>query len=188
MLPVRVVSSAVCGLIISGLCQAASAETIRLSGGPMKFDTVYGIMVNEGSSLKREALIVQDKRLPARITDFDVQISLYDNWQYEIDYSVEFDAPITAVEVRFIPFDIWGDKGTPLSSTTIQDINQGMWLDDGAWRISESDAVHHYAMIGYVAQIKTADGRIIKANPDLVVSAAKDFSDDFSTGDLSVTE
>lgn len=168
--------------------QTAAAETIRLSGSPMEFDIGYGIVVNEGSSLQRVALIVQDKRLPARIVDFTVKTPLNDSWQYEIDYSVELDDPITTIEVRFIPFDVWGDTGTPLSSTTIQDIDGSIWSDDGEWRLSETDAIKHYAMIAYVAQIKTADGRIIKANPDEVVSAAKDFSTDFSMGDLSVSE
>jgi len=75
-----------------------------------------------------------------------------------------------------------------LSATTIIDINEGSWSTDGTWRLSETDAVQHYAMIGYVAQVKTASGKIIKANPDIVVEAAKDFSDDFSKSDLLVAE
>jgi hypothetical protein len=124
-----------------------------------------------------------------RIVGFEVKTALDERtWEYQIDYSVELDAAVSALEVRFIPFDIWGDKGTPLSGTTIKDINEGSWSSDGTWRLSESDAVHHYAMIGYVAQIKTASGQIVKANPDIVVNAARDFSDDFSNSDLLVAD
>jgi hypothetical protein len=177
------------GLAAGLLGQTVSSETIKLEGSPLTFDIGYGIIVNEGSSLQREALIVQDKRLPVRIVGFEVETALEErNWEYQIEYSVELDAAISAIELRFIPFDIWGDKETPLSATTIEDINEGSWSGDGKWRLSETDAVQHYAMIGYVAQIKTASGKIIKANPDLVVDAAKDFSDDFSKSDLLVAE
>ena len=180
----------ICSGLAAGLLgQTVSSETIKLEGSPLAFDIGYGIIVNEGSSLQREALIVQDKRLPVRIVGFEVETALEErNWEYQIEYSVELDAAISAIELRFIPFDIWGDKETPLSATTIEDINEGSWSGDGKWRLSETDAVQHYAMIGYVAQIKTATGKIIKANPDLVVDAAKDFSDDFSKSDLLVAE
>ena len=177
------------GLAAGFLGQTASSETIKLEGSPLAFDIGYGIIVNEGSTLQREALIVQDTRIPARIVGFEVKTVLDErNWKYQIEYSVELDAAVSAIELRFIPFDIWGDKGTPLSATTILDINEGPWSNDGTWRLSETDAVQHYAMIGYVAQVKTASGKIIKANPDIVVEAAKDFSDDFSKSDLLVAE
>ena len=178
-----------CGLVAVFLGQTASSETIRLEGSSLAFDIGYGIIINEGSSLQREALIVQDSRLPARIVDFEVKTVIEDrNWEYKIEYSVELENPVTAIELRFIPFDIWGDQDTPLSATKIEDISEGPWSSVGSWRLSESDAVHHYAMIGYVAQVKLANGQIIKANPDLVVDAAKDFSGDFSSSDLLVAE
>ena len=95
---------------------------------------------------------------------------------------------VSAVEVRFIPFDIWGEKNTTLSSTSIEDNGIGLWSDDGSWRASDSDAIQHYAMLGYVAQVKMASGEIKRANPDIVVKEAQAFSIDFSTSDLSVGE
>ena len=176
---------AIVSLFLALTSNTAVSETIRLEGEPMSVNIGYGIIINEGSSLQREALIIQDERLPVRLTRFTVKTAFLErNWNYKIGYSVELDAPITAIEVRFIPFSIWGEKDIPLSGTTIEDIGAGKWAGSGSWRLSENDAVQHYAMIGYIAQVKTSDGQIIKANPDLVVQAAQAFSGDFSTSDL----
>jgi hypothetical protein len=159
---------------------------MRGTGDPMNFDIGYGIQVNEGSSLNREWVIVNDKRLPASLTSFDSETRIDDrNWIFDIDYSVEISEPIVAIEVRFIPFDIWGDDYRTLSATDIQDLGAGAHTLSGEWRISESDAVHHFAMLGYVAQVKLASGAVIRADVDAVVDEARGFSEDFSSGDLS---
>lgn len=173
-------------VIAVGLMQAARAETIQLDGRPMSFDIGYGIKVNEGSSLMRQAVIVQDKRLPVRLTEFSVSTTLKDrNWQYNIGYQFELDVDAVAVEVRFVPFDIWGEKNTSLSTTVIKDFAPAVIRQSAAWRLSETDAVHHFAMIGYVAQVKLASGEILRANPDQVVEVAQQFSGDFSAIDLA---
>jgi len=163
----------------------AFSETIRLQGGPMAIDIGYGIKVNESSTLQREILIIQDERLPAKLTGFKVKTAIPDrNWEYLIEYETEITSDISAIQVKFIPFSIWGEKDIPLSATTIADIKVGKWSEDGSWRLSETDAVQHYAMIGFVAQVKLSSGEIIKINPELVVKEAKTFSSDFSTSDL----
>lgn len=167
------------------LASPAYCETIRLQDGSMAFDIGYGMKVNENSTLQREILIIQDERLPAKLTNFRVRTAIPDrNWEYLINYDVEVTSDISAIEVRFIPFSIWGEKDVTLSSTNVADIKVGQWSEKGSWRLDENDAVQHYAMIGFVAQVKLSSGEIIKINPELVVKEAKTFSNDFSTSDL----
>lgn len=168
---------------------AASSDVLRGTGDPMNFDIGYGIEVNEGSSLIREWVIVNDERLPASLTSFDSETRIDDrNWIFDIDYGVEISEPVVAIEVRYIPFDIWGDDLRTLSATDIQDLEAGEHNLSGEWRISESDAVHHFAMLGYIAQIKLESGAVLRADVDAVVDAARQFSEDFSSGDLSPGE
>lgn len=166
------------------------AEVLSGTGTPMNFEIGYGIQVNEGSTLSREWVIVNDERLPITLTSFQSQTRLNDrNWIYDIRYEIEVAQDIQAIEIRFIPFDIWGESSRTLSATVIRDIGAGAQSLSAQWRIlSESDAVHHYAMLGYVAQVKLASGAILRANPDTVVEAARHFSEDFTSGDLSTEE
>jgi len=184
-------SSTIAASVIVSFCAiTASAEVIRGTGEPMNFDIGYGIKVNEGSTLNREWIIVTDQRLPVNLTSFTAKTRIDDrNWIYDIDYSVETSEDIQAIEVRFIPFDVWGESDRPLSATDIKDFSGGNHSFSAEWRIlSESDAVHHFAMLGYVAQIKLSSGAILRANPDAVIEEARKFSEDFSSGDLSTDE
>lgn len=118
------------------------------------------------------------------------------NWVYDICYGVALEQDITAIETRFIPFNIWGESGQSLSATHIKDLIvdfdrslRGAWGDCDQWRIhSESDAVQHYAMLGYVAQVKLASGAILRANPDAVMKGVKRFSEGLTSRDLSAND
>lgn len=177
-------------VLITCAATSADADTLRGTGGSMNFDLGYGIQINEGSSLQREWVIVNDDRLPASLTSFEVDTRLDErNWIYDINYDFELTEGIQAIEVRFIPFDIWGESNRTLSTTDIQDIAAGEKSLEGQWRIiSENDAVQHYAMLGYVAQVKLTSGKILRADVDSVVEEARRFSDDFSSADLSTED
>lgn len=174
-------------LSISLLGQPAFPETLRGTGEAMSFDIGYGIIVNKGSKLTREWVIVNDDRLPVKIAAMNASTLLSDrNWIYNVDYTLSLREPISAVEVRFIPFNIWGEKDRALSVTEISEIEAGEKKLSAKWSIlSENDAVEHYAMLGYVAQIKLASGAIIRADTEAVVDAAREFSGEFTSGDLS---
>ena len=173
-------------VIAIGFTQGVSAETIQLEGRPMSFDLGYGVKINQGSSLMRQAVIVQDELLPVRLTEFSVQTTVVErDWRYKVSYQLVLDVDVVAVEVRFIPFDIWGEKKTSLSTTEIQDLPPRMISKSASWRLSETDAVQHFTMIGYVAQVKLASGEILRANPDQVVEVAQQFSGGFLATDLA---
>lgn len=169
---------------------ALQAQVMRGVGEPMKFDIGYGIEVNEDSTLSREWVIVNDPRLPVSLTSFVAKTRYEDrNWIYDVDYSIDAAEEIQAIEVRFLPFDIWGGSSRSLSATDIQDVAVGTSSFNAQWRLrSETAATQHYAMLGYVAQVKLTSGAILRANTDAVVGEARRFSDDFTSGDLSVDD
>tara|TARA_R100001369_G_scaffold88704_1_gene125617 strand:+ start:673 stop:1233 length:561 start_codon:yes stop_codon:yes gene_type:complete len=182
-------------MIVSGcavMCAfTANAETLTGSGLPMKFGIGYGVMVNEESSLEREWVVVNDDKLPVKITQFKGSNIFLDDrtWTYKNHYKIEVAEPISAIEVRFIPFDIWGEKGRTLSSTEVRDFVSGSYDQDGTWRIlSENEATEHFAMVAYVAQVKLSSGAVLRADTEAVVSEAQKFSAEFTSGDLSVAE
>jgi len=109
---------------------------------------------------------------------------LDDRWQYDVDFKVEVSEPISAIEVRFIPFNIWGEKDRSLSTTEISDLGIGTHNLDATWRAFENDAVEHFASLAYVATIRLKSGKILHANPEKIVQAAREFSQDFTEGDL----
>jgi len=177
-------------LLLMLVPDTSSADVMRGIGNTMSFGIGYGIQINEGSTLLREWVIVNDDRLPINLTGFQTSTQVDDGrWIYSIRYEIEVIEDIQAIEVRFIPFDIWGESGRTLSATEIKDIGPGAENFSAIWRIiSENEATQHYAMLGYVAQVKLASGAILRANTDAVVEEARRFSEDFTSGDLSTEE
>ena len=156
----------------------------------MSFDLGYGIVVNRGSTLERQWVIVNDPDLPIRISRLRPKTELEDRqWVYKVEYGIEVDEPLSAIEVRFIPFNIWGEKERTLSATEITDFDPGPRNMTGTWRIlSENDALEHFAMLAYVSKVKRASGALIHADAESVVEQARQFSKDFTSGDLSEQE
>lgn len=167
------------------------SETISGNGEPMEFGIGYGILVNEGSSLERNWVIVNDERLPITLDQFTgLKTTLQDrNWVYEANFALDVSEPIVAVEVRFLPFDIWGEKERTLSATFINDRSDRTYLESASWRIlSENEAIQHFGVVAYVAQVRLADGQILRANPDAVIAAGRRFSKTFSESQLELED
>lgn len=173
------------------LASPAVSQVESGTGDPMRFDLGYGIVVNEDSTVDREWSVVNDPRLPIALQTFTGLDTVHEDrdWAHEALYVVNVKEPITAFEVRFIPFNIWGEQGTTLSSTQIYDLSTGATRFTGTWRLySENEAVEHFGSVAFVAQVRLADGTILKADLGPVLDAARAFADDVTEEDLDVPE
>ena len=140
----------------------------------------------------RNWIVVNDEKMPAKIVRYDGVDTTYDledrRWLYEADFELEFTEAISAVEVRIIPFNIWGEKDRTLTSTEIEDFSVGTQTMSSKWRSSESDSIKHFASIAYVYAVRTPDGRVLRTNQELVVQEAKFLSNKFSVSDLELSD
>lgn len=173
-------------MLISG---TASAEVIRGDGGPIAFESGYGTE-NGGSSLNRQWVIVNDDHLPVELTQFQIRPILGTRYRgFSIDYSIESQTPVSAIELIFIPFDIWGTPSRPMAATHIQDIPAGSQSFSSEWStLNESVVSNHFVMIGYVAQVRLESGEVIKANIDGVIEEARRLSENFGADNLSLDQ
>lgn len=171
------------------------AENITTaSGGSIQTDLGYGITINQGSTLKREWITVQDDTIPVEINKTVGVQTVYESegrysssgYKYSAEYSITVKEALTAIEVRFLLFDIWGEHTRNLSATEIIDLAAGTTKTfDGKWNVySENEVAEFYASIAYIAQVRTADGRVMKTNPGNVLDQAKRFSEKFTESDL----
>ena len=184
---------------------AKAQTTSRTDGGSIQTSLGFGIVLNKSSSLRRVWVTVHD---PERVgisldgdgggntgvrTIYEAGDSRYarGEYQYEASASVSPVAePISAFEVRYIVFDIWGDRIKTLSATEIVDMVPGAKQSfEWNWRLfSENEASEYYASLGYVAQVRTASGVVIRANTDYILERAREFSSEITESDLNVDE
>lgn len=166
---------------------------LRGPGGPVRTELGYGIVLNRASTLQREWITATDSSMPARLDGVVGVRTVYaPGGQYtsgSYQYSAKFDLvatdSITAVEVRFLVFDVWGELIRSLSSTDVTDIAPGRTTIDAKWNLfSENEASEYYASIAYVARARVRSGRVYEADRDAVVAEARKFSTQFTTEDL----
>ena len=174
------------------------AETNSGDAGPMTFEYDNGKhQANINSTLKKKWVVVNDPNLPAQISNYAGIDTIYDSfptphWLYVATYEIVVTEPIVAFEVRIIPFDIWGESETLLSTTEIHDLWLGngelnQFYFDGAWSIlREGTATKHYASVAYIAQVKLQSGEILRADTGAILERARNFKEDFSAGDLEL--
>jgi hypothetical protein len=177
-------------LVPATLC-AQSAGPVRVEragAGTMQTDLGLGVVLNQSSTLPREAVLIHDTRLPVEIQQ-DVGIrTIYEDRGYRYSTSIRLNPTedLTAVEVRYVIFDVWGDKVRTLSLTEVSDMKAGVPKElKPRWNLySESEAKPHYASIAYVARVRTAAGRVVYADPSPALAEALKFSKKFTAADL----
>jgi hypothetical protein len=175
------------------LCQGSEATAtpriVRFDAGIMRTDLGYGIALNKESTLKREGIAIIDSRLPATLNDSARVITTYEreNYHYVGMVSVTAREALTAFEVRFLVFNVFGDRVSVLSTTQIADVPAGATKTFlPKWTIySENEAEEHYASIGFVARVRTQAGKVIDADLTPVLAEARRFSRKLTEADLA---
>src|SRR5262249_310219 len=122
---------------------------------------------------------------PGIITAYKSERSV-GSYVYRTKFSVEIREPLSAIEVRFLCFDVWGSHVRSLNFTEVVDLPAPTKTDFSAeWSLfSENDVEKHYASIAYVSRVRTQAGKVIEANAVPVIAEAKKFSKKFSADDL----
>jgi hypothetical protein len=171
----------------------AHAQTAMVTpGGPIRLPLGRGIFLNKESSIERIWITVQDPVMPV---EFKNAVGIKTNHtfrgdvgDYEYSAIVQLAArqPISAIEVRFMLFDIWGQNSRNLVVTEVLDLAPGITKElTPKWRIlSEGEAAQHYASIAYISRVRTKDGQVFAANGEYIIEQARKFSAQFKEVDL----
>ena len=181
--------------LLAALSNPTLAENVtKVPGGSVKTDLGYDIVLNKESSLTREWITVHDNKIPADISGTAGVKTIYEagrnyssgNYRYTSEFTITPTEALAAIEVRFLTFDIWGDHVRNLSITKIMDIPAGEAKQiGGKWNVySENEVSEFYASIAYIAQVRTASGQVLKADPKIVLEEARKFTKKFAEGDL----
>ncbi len=183
---------AVLGLVAVAYAAPPEAVTFtRGNGGSIQTKLSSSVILNKNSTLTREWITMHDPNMPADlvgtvgVTTAYVPDRVRGEYQYHTKFSMQTKAPISAVEVRFLTFDLWGQHVRNLMFDDVSDLEPGTKEFEGQWRLySENDCSRHYASIAYISRVRTRDGRVLEADPAPVVQEAKKFAQKFTAADL----
>ena len=171
----------------------AKTSTTKVDGGSNKVELTYSSL-NSKSSLHRDWIAINDDQLPAKfegtpgVTVIYKSSSSYSSggYRYTAELSIKPTVDISAIEVRFITFDVFGNKMRNLSATYVQDMAKGTVISfSPQWTCSsENDAEEYLSSIAYIAQVRTSDGKVYYYDADAIVSEVLKFTSKFSADQI----
>jgi hypothetical protein len=151
------------------------SSTIRIDrteGAPVQVPLGFGIVLNRESTLNREWFAVNDSLAPLNLDSIQGINVVYKpgerssrgEYQYVLSYRLTPKEPVTAFEVRAVVIDVFGRLVRTLSATELVNLQQPKDFR-AEWRIfSENEASEAFASVVYVAQVRTASGRVYVAD------------------------
>ena len=146
----------------------------RLDGGSVVTNLGYNIQVNAGSSLNRIGFVLNDATSPAMLQNTGI-VTRYADRGYSFIPVGAFLAksPITAIEVRFALFDVFGERLTTASFLRVRDYtaNNLHQINEASWYASESDVRSFFAWVAFVARVRLENGSVWEFEPGSVVKA-----------------
>ena len=185
------------------MCELPESVTVtEADGGSIGANTRYGIILNEESSLSRDWVVIHDARLPVDFEGTPGATTWYeapevvvsgsrvamrgnDEYEYNVQATLVASQPVTAVNVRFIAFDVFGEHVTTLGATEVVDLAPGEPSRfDWRWRADDNDAYAHFATVGFIARVRTADGQVHNADANTIVCVASLFALAATVADL----
>ena len=162
-------------------------------GGSVVVPLGYGIEVNKGSTLQRAWYVIEDESAPVLIQNAGVK-PIYKSESYGGRYhmiasgSLAFSREVTALEVRFMIFDIWGRHIQTLSGTQVKDFSTKTLLDLSSiwsWDTYENQVSEYLTSVAFLARARYPDGTVWTFNPDAVFDKVKAITSELTKDELT---
>nr|WP_294989507.1 hypothetical protein [uncultured Sediminibacterium sp.] len=157
-------------ILISLLFSFSSAQSqltiIKKDGGSVVTKLGFGIKVNDGSSLNREWININDATCPIQISEVGINTG-YSGGSYVFKSTGQLNVKedITAFELYHVLYDVFGEHFKTLSQKEIIDINSSFDISKkGTWYANENEVSEYLICVTYVANVRKKDGSVWRYN------------------------
>lgn len=161
----RIMMACICLLLWQGqLAGAAGVNVSTADGGSVSTEIGYGYALNKKSSLKRLWLVLNDQNCPLQLYGAGIRTK-YDDRSYKFEQvgSIAAREPLSAFEIRYVLYDVFGEYLETLSNTEVVDLKTKGSIslsDTGTWVTSEGEVSKMLTVVSFVARVRTASGKI----------------------------
>lgn len=163
-----------------------------LSGGSVITDLGYGIQVNKGSTLQRTFVVINDSGCPVTLQNAGITTKYRgERYSFVPVGSIVASEPITAFQVRYVLYDMYGYPMKTLAGGHVTDIaaNTPFPLEEtGSWYAWETEVGELLTVGAFVANVRTAGGKIWRFDEKSVGSELARLNLKVSEGSLEPTK
>ena len=138
----------------------------KKDGGTVITKLGMGVKVNEGSSLLRDYITINDENCPVQLNDVGIETTYFSS-RYSFKPSGDLMAkePIAAYEVIHLIYNVFGEHMKTLSNKEIKDIEgKKEFSKYTSWYASENNVSAYLICVSYVSNVRTKDGKLWKNN------------------------
>lgn len=143
------------------LAEPATAENYvisRFPDEPVKFED-GSLKINEKSSLVRESIVINAPNSPIQIRNSSLRLLYYNSsFRYRVDTMVSTTASISAVSVRHINYDVFGQHVVNLANIELEDWEPGEHKTSGIWNAYGDSASNVLTTVTYISRVRFSDG------------------------------
>ena len=152
--------------LFSSLPSAKLLSLSKKDGDSVVLKLGFGIKVNDGSSLNREWININDASSPIQISEVGIN-TVYGSGGYSFKSTgfLTVKEDVTAFEIVHVLYDVFGEHFKTLSNREVIDINTSLDLSKkGSWYASENNVSDFLICVSYVANVRKKDGSIWRYN------------------------
>jgi hypothetical protein len=155
----RVFCSVAIALALCSPVAAGDYRVQRAPDAPFAFTVPFGGTFNQGSSLRREAIALNDPDCPVQLTKTSSSFELVKS-NFALVSKMEFEtkSPVQAISIRHIVFDPFGRHLENLVSTEVLDRLIGRHSKEARWNSSGDLLPELLTTVSYVARVRLSDG------------------------------
>lgn len=131
----------------------------RENDAPFTF-TISGVTSNKGSSLQRETIVLNDPKAPVDISRAKLSWNFArSNFVYNINTDISAKSKISAISVRHIVYDLFGQHMKNLANVDTTDLNQNQKHTlSGTWNAYGNETSEALTIVTYVSRVRLSDG------------------------------
>jgi len=150
----------------SGAAFAQPLRTVTTDGCSVVTELGYGIKINKNSSLRRTLVVINDPNCPVQLDAAGINTEYSDrSYSYRPTGTAKATENLSAIEIRYLLFDMFGNHIKTLSGTEVADVASGASIqlkEIGSWRAWEIEVSKLLTIVSFVGNARTANGRVWK--------------------------
>jgi len=157
-------------LLISNI-SFAQITTSKVKGGSVVTKVGMGFSINNGSTLTREWIVLNDSRCPLQLSDNVGINTIYSSLgnSFTPTGSLNPSEPVAAYEIHHVLYDVFGGHIITLSNTNVTDMNASTSFGKIArWHASKNQVSEYLICVSYVANVRTLAGAIWRYSPRVI--------------------
>jgi hypothetical protein len=142
----------------------------RLSGGSVVTKLGMGISINNGSSLTREWIVLNDTTCPLQLQNVGINtVYLSSEYYFKASGILSLKEKIVAYEIHHVLYNVFGEHIKTLKNLEVIDISMPTELPKmNSWYATENDVSEYLTCVSYVATVRTLMGKIWYYKPELI--------------------